>query len=517
MIKIFFQLLMLITLLGLFASPGQAQWTNGQNASLVIGQPDFTSGAAGLSATTLNTPKDVAVDLAHGKLYVLDSANHRVLRFAYPITSNQPTAELVFGQPDFNSNGTGATQNTFNAPRGIAVDTSGRLWVSEQVNARVVWFNAAYSINTSQPLADGVLGQPDFTSNGCSLSATQNNMCHPYGLAISSNDTLFVADGNLPPPTGFGNNRVLRFDQASSKANGANADGVLGQPDFTSIASAVTQNGMANPRGVALYGTTLFVAERENHRVLRFDNAASKPNGANADGVLGQPDFASNTQTLSQTGMVLPGRVAVDQGGQLYVSEGAGANRVLIYTDAATKLNGGPADFVIGQPDFTTQSSDTTQNKLNLDSSGGGLAIDYGNNLLLVADDLNNRVMIFQANFPANLPEIVLNPVNLTFSTTERVNPASKTIALSNGGGGTLDWTAAADPAVPSWLFVIPGSGTGNGTLTVAVDSTGLVPGTYTKSITVTSPGASNTPRVVDVVLKVEPNRLYLPLIQKMP
>ena len=60
MIKFFSQLLMLITFLGLFASPVQAQWTNGQNALMVIGQPDFTSGAAGLSATTLNTPKDVA-------------------------------------------------------------------------------------------------------------------------------------------------------------------------------------------------------------------------------------------------------------------------------------------------------------------------------------------------------------------------------------------------------------------------------------------------------------------------
>ena len=223
----------------------------------------------------------------------------------------------------------------------------------------MVWFNAAYSLNTNQPAADGVLGQPNFISNGC--LAAQNRMCFPYGLAISSNDTLFVADGNFPPPIGTGNHRVLRFDQASSKANGANADGVLGQPDFTSTASAVTQNGMANPRGVAIQGTTLFVSERENHRVLRFDNAASKPNGANADGVLGQPDFTSNTQTLTQTGLVLPGRVSVDQGGRLYVSEGLGANRVLIYTDAAGKSNGGPADFVIGQPDFTTQSSGTTQ------------------------------------------------------------------------------------------------------------------------------------------------------------
>ncbi len=508
--KIVSPLSMLITLLGLFVSTGQAQWTNGQNALMVIGQSDFISGGAGLSATTLNTPKDVAVDLAHGKLYVLDAENNRVLRFAYPIISNQPAAELVFGQPGFITNGTGTTQNTFNTPRGIVVDSSGRLWVSEQANNRVVWFNAAYSLNTNQPSADGVLGQPNFITNGC--LAAQNRMCFPYGLAISSNDTLFVADGNFPPASaGIGNHRVLRFDHASSKTNGANADGVLGQPDFTSTTSAVTQNGMANPRGVAIQGTTLFVSERENHRVLRFDNAASKPNGANADGVLGQPDFTSNTQALTQTGMVLPGRVSVDQGGRLYVSEGLGADRVLIFTDAANKLNGGPADFVIGQPEFTTQSSGTTQNKMNLDSAGGGLAINYGGNRLLVADDSNNRVMVFQANFPA----IVLSPADLTFSTTEGKNPASKTIALSNGGDGLLNWTAIADPGLPAWLFVTPGSGTGNGTLTITVDSTGLDHGTYTKTVTVTSTGAINTPQVVNVVLKVEPNRLFLPVVQK--
>ena len=78
-----------------------------------------------------------------------------------------------------------------------------------------------------------------------------------------------------------------------------------------------------------------------------------------------------------------------------------------------------------------------------------------------------------------------------------------------------MDWTAVADPGVPAWLSVTPGSGTGNGTLTVTVDSTGLDPGSYTKTITVTSPGATNTPQVVNVMLKVEPNRLYLPLMKK--
>ena len=41
--KLFPPGLILITLLVLFASPGHAQWTNGQDALLVIGQPDFIS------------------------------------------------------------------------------------------------------------------------------------------------------------------------------------------------------------------------------------------------------------------------------------------------------------------------------------------------------------------------------------------------------------------------------------------------------------------------------------------
>jgi hypothetical protein len=324
-------------------------------------------------------------------------------------------------------------------------------------------------------------------------------------LAISANFTLFVADAS--------SNRVLRFDNAPGKANGANADGVLGQPNFTSNGNAVTQSGMNTPRGAALQGTTLYIADNNNARVLRFDNAPGKVNGANADGVLGQPDFISNDPALSQNGMVLPGRVAVDPGGRLYVSEGLGANRVLIFTDAAIKANGGAADFVIGQPDFTTGSAATTQSKMNLDSNGGGLAIDYGNNLLMISDDNNNRIMVFQAQFP----RIVLDPVSLSFTTTQGINPADKTLTLSNGGEGALPWTVTVQAGAPEWLLVNPMGGTGNHTLTVSVNVTGLAPGLYTKTIEVSAPGAINTPQTVTVTLTVDQNKIYLPFLHKSP
>ena len=52
------------------------------------------------------------------------------------------------------------------------------------------------------------------------------------------------------------NRRVLRFDSAAFKSNGANADGVLGQPDFTSTLFNTAQNGMTGPSGVAVDGNS---------------------------------------------------------------------------------------------------------------------------------------------------------------------------------------------------------------------------------------------------------------------
>jgi hypothetical protein len=100
-------------------------------------------------------------------------------------------------------------------------------------------------------------------------------------------------------------------------------------------------------------------------------------------------------------------------------------------------------------------------------------------------------------------PTIALNAASLTFTATVGSNPANQTIALSNSGGGTLNWTATADSNSPAWLSVSPGSGAGNATLTVSVNSAGLTAGTYTKTITIAVTGATNTPQKVTVTFTV--------------
>ena len=228
--------------------------------------------------------------MLHGRLWVADLSNARVLRFdnASTITSGSP-ANKVLGQPDFTTgtiNTGGVSASTMNRPVGVCVDASGNLYVSDRDNRRVMRYNNAAAKDNGDP-ADVILGQPDFTSitdNTGGISAA--TITRAYGAFVDAGGRLWLADRD--------NNRVLRFDNAATKTTGASADGVIGQTNFVLSGAARTQSGIEGPRSTAVDGMgRLFVMDEGNNRILVFNNAATKPNGANADNVLGQADFIS--------------------------------------------------------------------------------------------------------------------------------------------------------------------------------------------------------------------------------
>lgn len=363
------------------------QWSNGQNAVSVLGQTDFVTKTFGSGSNKFSQPVGVAVDPATGKVFVSDSNNKRVLRFtSMQAMTTGGAAEAVLGQPDFLTTSFGTTQFKMNTPGGVFVDGGGRLWVADSFNHRILRFDNASTLPSGSP-ADAVLGQTDFNSGASGLG--QNRLNFPNQIWAESGGRLWVAD--------YLNNRVLRFENAAAKPNGANADGVLGQPDFLSNAPATTQNGMRSVSGVLVDGGgRLWVAEFSNHRVLRFENAATKPNGAGADGVLGQPDFTSSAINTTQDGMFSPAALAVDNAKRLYVAE-TNNNRVIIFNNAALLPNGANASNVIGQPDFTTNAAATTQDKL---FHPYFLYLDRANGNLYVPEFDNNRVTRFQSLAP---------------------------------------------------------------------------------------------------------------------
>jgi hypothetical protein len=98
-------------------------------------------------------------------------------------------------------------------------------------------------------------------------------------------------------------------------------------------------------------------------------------------------------------------------------------------------------------------------------------------------------------------PGISLNRQQFNFGVT-MTDPfaESQALLINNSGGGSLNWTAASSA---DWLQVYPASGTGNGEVSVSVDGTGLAPGTYTGTITISDPDATNSPQSAAVTLTV--------------
>ncbi|MCX6835090.1 MAG: fibronectin type III domain-containing protein, partial [candidate division Zixibacteria bacterium] len=98
-------------------------------------------------------------------------------------------------------------------------------------------------------------------------------------------------------------------------------------------------------------------------------------------------------------------------------------------------------------------------------------------------------------------PRIGVNPSSLTFAADEgAANPADQSVLISNTGIGTLDWSVSSGAA---WLNVSPTIGSGNASISVSADITGLAASSYSTNLTISATGADNSPLQLPVSLSV--------------
>ncbi len=167
---------------------------NGMAATAVLGQSSFTlnNTPAAPAADNLNNPLGLAVDAA-GRLFVADAAHNRVLVFDPPFSTGK-TASLVIGQPNFSSAAaTPVSASSLSFPYGLAFDSSGNLFVADAHNNRVLVYTPPFATGMT---AGRVFGQAGtFTTNQSGLSA--GGLDWPNAVAVdSTRKLLYVADGN---------------------------------------------------------------------------------------------------------------------------------------------------------------------------------------------------------------------------------------------------------------------------------------------------------------------------------
>jgi sugar lactone lactonase YvrE len=387
--------LLIIAAASLSATCAVAQFHPFPAANLVLGPPDFTSiEPFTASQSAMDFPTGVAVDPVSGKVFVSISEHHRILRFANSSSlTDGANAEAVIGQANYTATVQGTTATNLRYPNGIDVDHLGRLWVADFENNRVLMYEDAANLPEFGAAADLVLGQQNATSGDPGTSRTE--MSGPTGVHVDADDNLWVAE--------YYNNRVLKFANVLSLKDGDPANRVLGQPDFDSDLPGTSESEMSEAVAVLVdKAGRLWVADQANNRVLRFDNAARLATGAAANAVLGQPDFDTGTPGSTPQKMGLPNALALDRAGTLYITD-YDNNRVLYHKNPASKPNGAAADGVVGQPNLTTVTADTTAQKLA--GPRGGLDFDAAGNLW-VTDYGNNRTLRFPGDWTVASPSI---------------------------------------------------------------------------------------------------------------
>lgn len=189
---------------------------NGATALRVYGQPNMNSSALSsqVSAQTLSNPQGIALDQG-SNLYVADTGASRVLIF--PDTQNAPvtgmTATFVIGPANFN-----AKSGPLKSPVGVAVDSSGEIYVSDNGSNRVLVYQSLVFLPVAGATASAVVGQQ--TTSGTSANwdsldgrATADSLYAPVGLYVDRQNTLYVGD--------TGNSRALQFLKPAAVVNAA--------------------------------------------------------------------------------------------------------------------------------------------------------------------------------------------------------------------------------------------------------------------------------------------------------
>ncbi len=269
------------------------------------------------------------------------------------------------------------------------------------------------------------------------------------GVAYSA-DTLIVADGNNLGATPV-NRRVLIYRNVSSfvpdrravlplsdprcPACVGKADVVLGQPDFTTTElKAAAQNTLRNPLGVAYNGRVLAVSDADNNRVLIWRSLPSV-NQQPADFVVGQKDFTSSAPGLSETALRGPNGVFLDDNNGLWVAD-TGNNRVLYFGEITQ--NGQAARLVLGQPNMTTdqQRGRFPEYISKADTMLAPSSVWVGAGRVIVADLGLSRVLIWNSIPTSNgqAASVVVGQPDFTFPEFKTGGtPTNKVLCQSNG------------------------------------------------------------------------------------
>jgi len=197
------------------------------------------------AGTGLYLPHGVAVD-GSGSLFIADFGNQRIRRVD---RSGTITTVAGTGERGFSGDQGPALAAQLQRPAGVAVDTTGNIFIADSGNHRIRRVDRSGTITTVAGT-----GEPGFSGDHGPAVAVQ--LQRPEGVVVDGAGNLFIADSR--------NNRIRRVDSSGTLTTIAGT----GEYGFSGDGGPAAEARLASPGGLAVDGAgNLLIADVGNRRI----------------------------------------------------------------------------------------------------------------------------------------------------------------------------------------------------------------------------------------------------------
>jgi hypothetical protein len=330
------------------------------------------SGDGGLATNaSLYLPYGVAVDSA-GNVYIADTGNARVRK----VSNGTITTVAGNGYQAYSGDGGPPTSATMYFPTGVAVDSTGNLYIADSVS------NVVREVSGGTITTVAGNGNEGFSGDGGpAVGASLND---PVAVAVDSAGNLYIADSN--------NCRIRKVSNGTITTVAGDANS-----GFSGDGGPAGSASLNAPSGVAVdSGGNLYIADSGNNRIRKVSGGTIVTIAGNGNGGFsGDGGPATNASLALQFGGGATtygvigdrGSVAVDSAGNLYIGD-LGNDRVRQVSYGAG--TSGTITTVAGDGDFQFSGDGGPATSASLNAPQG-VAVDSAGNLYF-ADSYNNRI-----------------------------------------------------------------------------------------------------------------------------
>ncbi len=438
-----------------------------------------------------------------GDLYFSDTFNRVVRR----IDASGTISRFVYtGDTAFGADAAGKT-----APYGLAFDGLGDLLVADFGTNRLLTINAA----ATQGAAFAGTGTAGYSGDGGVATNAQLN--HPIGLVFLNGAAYFCDSGN----------NVVRRVAASDLTITTVAGN--GRAGYSGDGGLATQASLNNPQGLTYDGQgNLYIADQGNFVIRKIDR----------NGIITTVAGSPKAPALGDGGPALqafiggPTDVTIDAAGNLLIADQgfnriravlarspsfqlstnslsftapAGSNVLDQQVNVAGSIPGIPYTVSVpGTASWLTVSPASGSIPATLDITVDPSRLAPGPNQAVVtvtAAGASPAIHTISVSLTVTAPgqaSLAVKPVSLTFPFVQQSPAKSRSINVSNAGGGSLNLSlSAATNSGGAWLTASSANLTlgaySASPVTITADPTGLAVGTYSGAVTIVSAGGQQS------------------------